>query len=220
MTVTPKVLRVMIVDDHAVVRSGLRHLIDDDPDLQVCCECADPQMALQCAQDGRPDVAVVDLSLDGRSGLDLISRLTSALPDLRVLVLSMYDELLFAERALAVGAHGYVMKARAMHNVLDAIKRVAAGKTYVSDAVAERLFAVAAGRPVPGIAASPVDTLTDREREVFQMIGQGLRTREIADRLNLSVKTVETHRAHVKEKLGLKHGAELVRQAVSWVQRL
>ncbi len=166
MTVTPKVLRVMIVDDHAVVRSGLRHLIDDDPDLQVCCECADPQMALQCAQDGRPDVPVVDLPLDGRSGLDLISRLTSSLPNLRVLVLSMYDELLFAERALAV------------------------------------------------------DTLTDREREVFQMIGQGLRTREIADRLNLSVKTVETHRAHVKEKLGLKHGAELVRQAVSWVQRL
>lgn len=210
----------MIVDDHAVVRSGLRHLIEDEPHLEVCCECGNPDDALTCAQAESPDLAIVDVSLDGRSGLDLVTRLTTQLPDLRVLVLSMYDELLFAERALRAGAHGYIMKARAMHDVLTAVARVAEGKTYVSDAVTERLFATATGRPGESVAVSPVDSLTDREREVFQMIGQGLRTREIAERLHLSVKTVETHRSHIKDKLGLKHSAELVRQAVSWVERL
>jgi DNA-binding NarL/FixJ family response regulator len=210
-----KQARVLIVDDHPAVREALALRIGRQPDLAVCGEAADVGEALRLAADARPDVAVIDISLRTGNGLDLIKRLRGHYPDVRVLVWSMHAESLYAERALRAGALGYVNKDQATDTIVEAIRRVREGKVYLSEAAAERLL----HRAVGGEAAprSPLDALADRELEVFRLIGEGVKTGEIAERLHLSVKTVETYRDRIRQKLHLDDGAALARYAFQWV---
>ncbi len=215
----PNAVSVVIVDDHPVVREGLAALIDREPDLEVCGGAGSAEGALAAIRELRPRLAVVDLSLGGRSGLELVAALRTACPDMPVLVLSVHDELLYAERCLHGGARGYVMKQEKIGEILAAIRQLLAGKVYLSDRMTGRLLEAVAG----GHAASPIvpmATLSNREREVFLLIGRGLGTSEIAGRLNLSVKTIESHRSSIKQKLNLKTGTELVRCAVGWSEGL
>jgi DNA-binding NarL/FixJ family response regulator len=209
--------RVLVVDDHPVVRQGLRLLIDHESDLEVCAEAETAADALQAITEHGPDVAVVDLSLKGTSGLELIKDIRVRHADLPVLVLSMSDEGVYAERALRAGARGYLMKEAATGEVLAALRRVLDGGLYLSDAMASRLLAqLVRGGPTDG--GSPVDRLSDRELEVFGLIGRGLGTSEIARRLHLSPKTIETYRAHIKQKLGLADATELLQHAIYYVR--
>ena len=210
-------VRIVVIDDHAVVRRGLVDLLNHEPGLRVCGEGATAEDGLGLARTQQPDVAIVDLSLGAESGLSLVSALAAAHPDVRVLVLSARDELLFAERALRAGARGYIMKAASADDLLLAVRRVAQGHSYVSEAVSERIMASVSGR-APAGEASPLARLSDREREVFRLVGLGRETRHIAEQLSLSVKTVESHYAHIKEKLGVHSGRELMRLAVFWTQ--
>jgi len=212
----PGLLRVLIVDDHPVVRKGLTELINQEPDMTVCGESDTADGGLARIRQDHPDVAIVDLTLGKDSGLQLVKTLNASLPDVRVLVLSMHDETLHAERALAAGANGYIMKHEAMKSLLGAIRCVASGKTYVSPQMSERIVARVTGRGGTRVESIPCERLTDREREVFALMGRGLETREIAQQLDLSVKTIETYHARIKEKLGLKSGHELIRAAVEW----
>jgi len=214
----PGPIRIVIVDDHPVVRRGLTELLNHEPGLVVVGESCDPVEGFERIRSERPDVAIVDLALGQASGLDLLKRLNDALPQIHVLMLSMHDEMLYAERALAAGASGYIMKHEAMENLISAIRCVARGKTYVSAQMSERIVARLTGRSSATEALSPLERLTNREREVFTLIGQGLATRDISTRLGLSVKTIETHQARIKDKLGLTNSHELIRAAVSWTQ--
>ncbi len=215
----PGATTVLVVDDHPVVRSGLRHLINDETDLRVVGESATVAGALEVLRATLPDVLVVDLALGPESGLELVRTATSVHPGVRILMLSMHDEMLFAERALRAGAHGYVMKGEAMREVVSAIRRVASGRTYVSERLSERLLAGVSGRRPTGQEPRPsLERLTDRERDVFELLARGLSTREMATQLGVSVKTVESHRAHIQEKLGLANVRELFRFAVIWSQ--
>ncbi|MEA3367308.1 MAG: response regulator transcription factor, partial [Planctomycetota bacterium] len=210
--------RVLIVDDHPVVRRGLAQVLGGTDDLAFCGEAETAADALQAVAETGPDVAVVDLTLKGKGGLELVKDLHARHPDLPVLVLSMHDESLYAERALRAGARGYIMKDGWMEEVVRALRQVLAGRVYLSERMTSRLL----GRLTGGGAAdgqSPISTLTDRELEVFEMIGQGLATREIADRLHLSVKTVDTHRENIKRKLNLSSATELYRHAFLWAQQ-
>lgn len=211
-------LRIVIVDDHPIVRKGLVELINRESDMTVCGESDTADGGLQRIRAERPDVAVVDLSLGATSGLHLVKALDVSCPHVRVLVLSMHDETLHAERALAAGANGYIMKDEGMQNLIAAIRCVATGKTYVSPQMLERIVARVTSRKSAEPEPSPLERLTDREREVFALIGRGLGTREIAEQLDLSVKTIETYQARIKEKLGLTSGHDLIRVAVSWTQ--
>lgn len=207
--------RVLLVDDHPIVRQGLAMLISAEPDLTVCGEASTGAEALQLVRTVQPDVAMIDIALDDRSGVELIREIHGMMPDLPLLALSMHDESLYAERVLRAGGRGYVMKQEATESMLTAIRRVLAGEIYLSAKMSTRLlgqFASAA----PGEGVSPISRLTDRELEVFTMIGRGLSTREIAEKLFLSVKTVEAHREHIKDKLGLRSSVELVRHAVQF----
>jgi len=210
-------VRVLIVDDHPVVRQGLRILIQGEPDLMVCAEAGTAGEALRAAGEHHPDVAVIDLALKDASGLELIKDLRVRYPDVALLVLSMSDEDLYAERALRAGARGYVMKEVGTERLIQAIRCVHAGGIYLSDTMQSRLL----GRLVDGPASAetfPLDRLSDRELEVFELIGRGKGTREIAAHLHLSPKTIETYRAHIKEKLNLANAAQLVQRAVQHVQ--
>ena len=209
-------LRIVIVDDHPIVRKGLTELINHEPDMIVCGESDTADGGLGRIVADRPAVAIIDLSLGMDSGLRLVKRLNASLPEVKILVLSMHDEKLHAERALAAGASGYIMKDAAMQHLIGAIRCVASGRTYVSAEMSERIVARMTGRRDATSATAPLERLTDREREIFTLIGQGLGTRDIAQRLAVSVKTVETHQARIKEKLGLTHVRELMRAAVSW----
>ena len=211
-------LRIVIVDDHPIVRKGLTELINHEPDMTVCGESDTADGGLDRIRADRPDVAIVDLSLGMASGLRLVKDLDALLPDVRVLILSMHDETLHAERALAAGARGYIMKQEAMHNLIAAIRCVASGKTYVSPQMAERIVARVSARGTTRDDRVPFEQLTDREREVFALIGRGLATRDIARQLHLSMKTIETYQARIKEKLSLTNANELMRAAVSWTQ--
>ena len=211
-------LRIVIVDDHPIVRKGLTELINGEPDMTVCGESHTAGGALERIRIDRPDVAIVDLSLGMDSGLQLVKQLDASLPDVRVLILSMHEETLHAERALAAGASGYIMKHEAMHNLIAAIRCVASGKTYVSPQMSERIVARVTGRGTTRSEPAPFERLTDREREVLALMGRGLGTREIAQQLSLSMKTIETYQARIKEKLGLTNRHELMRAAVSWAQ--
>jgi DNA-binding NarL/FixJ family response regulator len=212
---------VLIVDDHPLVRSGLKQLIDEEPDLQTVGEAGTPTRALDIVRTVRPDVVIVDLALGAESGLELVRTVAAVHPNIRILVLSMHDEMLFAERALRAGAHGYIMKDEAVREVVNAVRRVAAGKTYVSDRLSERLLAGLAGRRAPTSTETPaLERLTDRERDVFELIARGLSTREMATQLGVSVKTIESHRMHIQDKLGLRNAHELLRFAVIWAHRL
>jgi DNA-binding NarL/FixJ family response regulator len=208
--------RILIVDDHPVVRRGLRMLIDDEPDLFVCGEAGDADEAIRALDAKKPDLVIVDLSLKESSGLELIKRIKSRNAAAKMLVSSMFDESLYAERVLNAGALGYVSKQEAMEKVIEAIRCVLSGRVYLSAAMSDRMLHRLA-RDHQAIERSPVETLSDRELEVFEMIGRGRTTAEIAGQLHLSVKTVETHREKVKAKLGLKTAAELYQHAVRWV---
>ena len=207
--------RVFIVDDHPLVREFLASLIDQQPDLTVCGQADDYRSALTGIASTEPDVAIVDLSLGERTGLDLIRDLKAAHPNVAVLVLSMHDEDLYAQRALRAGARGYLMKREATGNVILAIRRVRRGGMAVSERVSEAL----AEKLVRGAAAeagSPVEALSDRELEVFRLVGEGRTTRQIADALHLSFKTVQAYYARIKTKLGAVNGVEMLRDAIRW----
>jgi len=209
----------MLVDDHPIVRQGLANLIEDEADLTVCAQVESADEALAAIPEARPDVIVIDVALGERSGLELVKDVRARWPDMPMLVLSMHDELLFAERALRAGAKGYVMKQEATEKVMEGIRKVLDGELYVSERMAARLMTQAVsdrGGAPSGEKLNPLSRLSDRELEVFTMIGHGLGTREIAQRLILSIKTVEAHREHIKEKLNLKNGTELMRYAVQY----
>ena len=209
--------RVLVVDDHPVVRQGLSLLINHEPDLEVCAEAETAADALRAIADSEPDVAIVDLSLKGASGLELIKDIRVRHPRLPVLVLSMSDEKVYAERSLRAGARGYLMKEVATEEVLTALRRVLDGEIYVSKAIASRMLAQLV-QGVPADGESPVGRLSDRELEVFGLIGRGLGTSEIARRLHLSPKTIETYRAHIKQKMNLQTATELLQHAIQYVR--
>jgi DNA-binding NarL/FixJ family response regulator len=214
----PDRARIFIVDDHPLVREWLGTLLRQQPDFELCGQAEDVPGALAGMMKVRPDVAIVDLSLQSGSGLDLIKDMRSQLPEVAVIVLSMHEEMYYAERALRAGARGYIMKRESTGRIVEAIRRVRAGHVYASEEMLARL----AERMVGGRAASPqgpVSTLSDREIEVFRRLGQGQTTRQIATDLNVSMKTVQAYCARIKEKLSLGSGAELVRDAVRWIER-
>jgi DNA-binding NarL/FixJ family response regulator len=207
--------RILIVDDHPIVRQGLAELIDREDDFVVAAQAGDGHEAMAAIKEQQPDLAIVDLSLKQTSGMELIKDIKAQYPDLVVLALSMHDESLYAERTLRAGAKGYVMKAEATENVISAIRKVMTGQIYVSDRMAAKMVRKLVGGG-PDVGASAIERLSDRELEVFSLIGQGYGTRQIADRLYLSVKTIETYRAHLKEKLNLADASELLQYAIQW----
>jgi DNA-binding NarL/FixJ family response regulator len=207
--------RVFVVDDHPIVRQGLALMINSESDLAVCGEAQEAQSALQAIVDSKPDILIVDISLEGPDGLELVKHVRALFPELPILILSMHDETTYAERALRARANGYIMKQEATEKVLVAIRRILNGGIYLSDRMANKvLHQFAGGGTGPG--QSRIAELSDRELEVFRLIGDGHGTRQIADELHLSVKTVETYQAHIKEKLLLRTGRELVQQAIFW----
>lgn len=208
---------VLLIDDHPLFRQGLAHLINQEGDLIVCGEASDAKEALDLIRATHPRIAVVDITLRESSGLDLLKRLRGQWPELLLLVVSMHDELLYAPRALRAGAQGYVMKREAAEHVMSAIRTLLAGGTYLSREVQAQILA-ATSESESEEHTSPVDLLSDREFEVFQMLGQGLGTRQIAQQLHLSVRTIEAHREHIKKKLGLQTANELMSFAIHWAQ--
>ncbi len=210
--------RVLIVDDHPIVRQGMRSLIDQEPDLTVCAEAGSAGEAITAMESEKPDILLVDISLKGPDGLELTKSIRSINPDIPILIVSMHDETLYAERVLRAGANGYIMKEEVAENVVQATRKVLAGEIYISDRMRQKILRGVAGQRA-GSTTSSVERLSDRELEVFRLIGQGHGTRRIAEELHLSIKTIETYRAHIKEKLGLNNATELVRQAVQWVEQ-
>lgn len=208
--------RVLIVDDHPVFRHGIAALINAEDDLNVCGEASNAQAALQSIREMKPDVVLLDISLPGANGVELIKLIKAERPRLPLLVLSMHDESLYALRALRAGALGYVTKAESLTHVLTALRKVLKGEIYASAKLAEQLIFKAIQSDDVGLD-SPVDKLSDRELEVLEFLGKGMGTKDIAARLNLSVKTIETHRAHIKDKMGFKDSGEMVRFAVDWM---
>jgi DNA-binding NarL/FixJ family response regulator len=209
--------RILIVDDHPFVREGLKQLLAGQSEFVLQAEAASVQAARNAIDDEEPDVAVVDLALGPDDGIDLVRWIRSDHPNVRVLVLSMQDEALYAERLLRLGVSGYVMKNVAGTDFLGALRKVARGQRHVSSAMGERLLSQVARGRSPAADEDPVSALTDRELEVFRLIGEGISTREISQRLELSMKTVDAHRRHMREKLNLRSTSELIRYATQWV---
>jgi len=212
----PDAKRIVIVDDHPLFRKGLEELIHSDGAFAVCGEAGNASEAMGVIRKLDPDLVIVDLSLPGANGIELIKNIRAEFPKLPILVLSMHDESLYALRALRAGAEGYVMKHEAMANVIQAIHEVFSGRPYLSPAMAAQVITKAARGQAEG-ETDPTERLSDRELEVLELIGKGREVREIANRLHLSPKTVETHRAHIKEKLQLKNARQVVRFAVQWI---
>jgi DNA-binding NarL/FixJ family response regulator len=208
--------KILIVDDHPIVRQGLAQLIRQESDLTVCGEADHGEGISAIISDLKPDVLVLDLTLKDTSGIDVLKEITPRFPNLAVLVLSIHDESLYAERALRAGARGYIMKEEAAEKVVTAVREVLKGEIYVGEKLKSRLLSKALGAPKAG--ASPLEVLSDRELEVFRLLGQGFSTRRIAERFGRSIKTVEIYRANIKQKLGLKDAAELIHCAVRWAQ--
>ena len=208
--------RVLIVDDHPAVREALALRIGRQPDLQVCGEAADLGEALRLVVESRPDVAVIDISLKSGNGIDLIKRVKDRADQVRMVVWSMHSESLYAERALRAGAMGYVNKDQATDTIVEAIRRVLEGKIWLSPLMTERILQQTVGAGRGRVTQSPVDGLSDRELEAFQLIGRGETTEQIAAEMHVSPKTIETFRARIKEKLGLSNVSELVRYATQW----
>jgi DNA-binding NarL/FixJ family response regulator len=214
-SVPSKKNRVFLVDDHPIVRQGLTYLISRESDLAVCGEAEDSHAALQTMGTAKPDILIVDISLNGPDGLDLLKEVRARYPELPVLILSMHDESIYAERALRAGAQGYIMKQEATDKVLVALRRILSHEIYVSERIANRMLQRYIGNHATGRPSSIAD-LTDRELEVFRLIGEGHSTRRIAEELHISVKTVESYQAHIKEKLSLRSSRELVQHAIQW----
>ena len=206
--------KILIVDDHPLVRAGFAQLIGDCPDLEVCGEASDMAEALKQIDATAPDLAIIDLSLAGGSGLDLIEHIKSRGNDILMLVASMHDETLYAERVLAAGARGYINKQEAQDRIIQAIRQVLAGKVYLSQQMTERLLS---GMVDAAGGKRDIDALSNRELQVFELIGRGVSTSQMAEQLNLSTKTIETHQAHIKKKLGLGSAHELTQRAIRWV---
>lgn len=209
-------LRILIVDDHPLVRKGMATLITQEPDLEVCGESDEMPAAITLIREIDPDFVIVDISLKAGNGLELVKHVRATHPHVKMLVCSMHDESLFAERCLRAGANGYLNKEAASERVIEAIRTIRSGKAFISEQLADRLLARVVGGEDP-LQRSPIENLTDRELEVFGLIGQGLTTRQIAERLHLSHKTIESYRENIKTKLGIKNAAELSRHAVQWV---
>ena len=212
----PGAKRIVIVDDHPLFRKGLEELIHSDGSFAVCGEAGNAAEAMEVIRTLNPDLAIVDLSLPGANGIELIKNIRAEFSKLPILVLSMHDESLYALRALRAGAEGYVMKHEAMANVIQAIREVFNGRPYLSPAMAAQVITKFAHRNAEG-EADPVERLSDRELEILELIGKGNEVRQIAKLLHLSPKTVETHRAHIKDKLDLKNSREVARFALQWL---
>jgi DNA-binding NarL/FixJ family response regulator len=210
--------KILIVDDHPIVRQGAAHLINLQADLHLCCEADNAEEALAAMRSCHHDLAIVDISLQGISGLRLITTLTAHYPELPILVMSMHEESLYAERSLRLGAKGYIMKHQATANIQSAIRRILAGGIYLSDEMHALLLDRIRSHASDRGSIDPTGCLTIREFEVLRLIGFGFGTRQIAEKLNRSVKTIEAHRANIKEKLSLKTGMELIRFAAFWVE--
>ena len=207
--------RILIVDDHPIVREHLGQLIQQQQDLAMCGEADDLVSGMAAVRKLRPDMVIMDISLKGAYGMDLIKEIKEDFPKLPVLVLSMHDELLFAERALRAGAKGYITKQEATHSILEAIRQVLRGKVYLNQKMGDVLLGkMADGQP--STVSSPVELLSDRELQVFQRISKGVSPRQIADELHLSIKTIESHCARIKDKLDLKDSNELLQYAIQW----
>lgn len=211
--------RVLIVDDHPIFRDGISQLINQEDDVEVCGGVPSAAHALTAVEELSPDLLIVDISIHGSNGIELVKVVRGRYPNLPVLVISMHDERIYAERALRAGARGYIMKSAATEKVLMAIRRILGGGLYLSEAVGGRLLNTLLMGRGEKAGISPVGQLSDRELEVFQALGEGKGTREIAEALKLSIKTVETHRAHIKSKLNIRTANELIRSAVEWVSR-
>lgn len=209
--------RILIVDDHPVARDGLATWISTQADLQVCGAAEGCREALEMVEQLRPDVVVVDVVLKDGNGIDLVARIRAAVESTRVLVWSMHDEKLYADRALRAGAMGFVNKRQAATDIVDAIRCILQGRLYFSQSVGARVLRHGNGPPDTDSIPGPLDGLSNRELEIFQSIGQGLATATIAERMHLSVKTIETYRQRIKRKLGIKDGLELTRKAIQWV---
>ncbi|MFW5739890.1 MAG: response regulator [Myxococcota bacterium] len=207
-------VRILLVDDHPLIRGGLVELVNRQADMEVCAEAGTDSEALRAAETCAPELAVVDLALGDADGLQLLRDLSSRFPRMRLLVLSMHEEELYAERALRAGASGYVMKHERLHTVVEAMRCVLAGEVFLSPAMQSKLMQqLVRGKSGAG---EPVASLTDRELQIFGMLGQGLGPSEIAKRLHLSVKTIDAHRARIKDKLNVRTAAELRRRAIAW----
>lgn len=208
------VSRVLLVDDHEIVRSGLADLLDSESDLLVCGQASGAPEAMTLLRETHPHIVIVDLSLDDGSGIDLVKNVKASDPTVKMIVFSMHDDTLYAERALHAGAMGYVNKNEPLDRILKAIREVQANRVFVSERIANRVLRRVARRE--DRPHSPVESLSDRELEVLELIGEGMTTREIGEKLHLSIKTIDTYREHLKTKLELGSATELVRYAVAW----
>ena len=213
----PKPMKIVIVDDHPMVRERLAELINRESDLTVCGEAEDRRDALALIANAEPDLAVIDLTLKDSHGLDLLKDIRAQYPEVLTIVVSMHDESLYAERVMRAGANGYITKQQATHNILDAIRHVLAGQLYVSPLVTAQIIGKVTGRArvLPG---TEEECLTDRELQVYEALGHGHSTRQIAELLRLEIKTIETYRARIKEKFDLRDGAALLQRATRWVE--
>ena len=212
-----KPTRIILVDDHPVVRDGLAEAINHESDLTVCATAEDRQEALQAIERTEPELVVVDLMLKSSSGLELIKDVHARWPRLLILVVSMHDETLYAERVLRAGARGYITKQQATRDILRAIRKVLSGGIYLSEKTASTVLARLTSQP-QAVSDSIADVLADRELQVFEMTGRGLSTREIAEQLRIDMKTVDTYRTRIKEKLNLESTSELLQLAIRWNQ--
>lgn len=208
--------KIFIVDDHPIMRQGIGQLINHEPDLQLIGEASDAASGLEGVIQTKPNLVIIDISLPGKNGLELIKDIRAVQRNVALLVHSMHDESLYVERVLRAGAQGYIMKHEGGKKVMDAIRKVLDGEIYVSDAMSAKILEIFSTRR--STVTDPVEGLSDRQFEIFQMIGLGKGTRTISEELKVSVKTVDAHRANIKEKLGLKSGNELVLYAVRWVE--
>jgi DNA-binding NarL/FixJ family response regulator len=215
---TPPRTRIFLVDDHPLVRDWLATLLRQQPDFEICGQAEDAREALTAMQADPPDVAIVDLSLKNSSGLDLIKELSERLPATQVIVLSMHEEIFYAERAMRAGARGYVTKRESTHRIVEAVHEVQAGRLYANAELLGRLAERIVGRNQT-IQAGSVEMLSDRELEVFRRLGEGQASRHIAEELHLSIKTVQAYCARIKGKLGLANAAELAREAIRWTDQ-
>lgn len=211
--------RVFIVDDHPVTRTGVATLVNREADMEICGEADNALDAFTEIQNKRPDLALIDISLKKPNGIELLKNLRAVMPGLRTLIMSMHDEELYAERALRAGAQGYIMKEEAGEKIVHAVRKILKGEPYLSEKMKNRVL-----HHVMGVrkhdSAHSIHSLSDREMEVFNLIGDGFSTRDIAEKLTLSVKTIDSYREHLKLKLGLKKGSDLVRYAIQWVKSL
>jgi len=209
--------RIFIVDDHPIVREGLITIINHEKDFEVCGEADEAREAFKAISELNPDVVIVDIALKSSDGIELTKNLKARYPTLPVIVLSIHDELTYAERALRAGAQAYLMKEVVSENVVTAIRTVLSGEIYVSNTMGKKLLRKMAAAGKADTISAPIDSLSDRELEIFRLIGQGYKPSKIAQSMHLSVKTVETYRARIKEKLNLADADELLRYAIRWV---